>query len=240
MSFPHLQADADGWAPPVNTLEDCTLPEKILLVACQLEELGQSPFSAEALIVGAWQKYPRTFGLKGYEEKYPDSNKVLSGIMGEKGLPKRGWLTKVGQKLYALTREGRQVSRRLLNGEEAPPPPVRPTRLSREQDVLLQGLLASAACQKFRQGRQAEWTFSEACRFWGMGDRLGEAVDARLDELQVQLAEVERVLLGRSVPLGNGRTVTGQEVGLLCDLHQQLEQRFSRHLHLLRTRADRA
>src|SRR5262249_9000367 len=144
----------------------------------------------------------------------------------------------VGQKLYALTREGRQVSRRLLAGEDVPPPP-RPARLSRDQDVLLQELLASAAWQKLQQGRQAEWAFSEACRFWSMGERLGERGDARLDELQAQLAEAERALRGRSVALGNGRAVSGEEAGLLCDLHRQLEQRFSRHLQLLRNRAER-
>ena len=92
----------------VNTIAECTVPEKILLAAFQLEEAGQSPFSAETLIVAVWQKFPRTFGLKGYAEQYPDSNKVLASIMGEKGLARRGWLDKMGQKLYALTREGRQ------------------------------------------------------------------------------------------------------------------------------------
>jgi hypothetical protein len=224
----------------VNTVADCTLPEKILLAAFQLEEVGQSPFSAEALIISSWQKYPRTFGLKGYEEQYPDSNKVLSGIMGEKGLPKRGWLSKVGQKLYALTREGRQVVRRLQTGEAAPPPrQQRTSQLTREHDLLLQGLLASAVWQKFRQGRQAEWTFSEACRFWDMGERLGEAVDSRLDELQTALNTIERELGSNSLSLGNGRTINGPEVGHLCDVHQQLEQRFSRHLNLLRSRTAR-
>jgi hypothetical protein len=223
----------------MHTLTDCTLPEKILLAASHLEELGQSPFSAEALIVSAWQKYPRTFGLKGHEEQYPDSNKVLSGVMGEKGLPRRGWFIKVGQKLYSLTREGRQMVRRLHQQEEAPAPPAKVARLTREQDLLLQALLASAAWQKFRQGRHAEWTFSEACRFWSMGDRLGGQVDARLDELQAALTSVERLLAGGSQTLGNGRAVTPQEAAQLCDLHEQLEQRFARHLNLLRSRAER-
>jgi len=87
----------------VNTVAECTVPEKILLAAHQLEEQGQSPFSAEALIVAAWQKFPKTFGLKGYTDQHPDSNKVLSCIMGERGLARRGWLSKMGQKLYALT-----------------------------------------------------------------------------------------------------------------------------------------
>src|SRR5688572_10960380 len=88
----------------VNVVAECTLPEKILLAAYQLEEAGQSPFSAESLIVGAWQKCPVAFGLKGYAELYPDSNKVLASIMGEKGLAKRGWLVKMGQRLYSLSR----------------------------------------------------------------------------------------------------------------------------------------
>src|SRR5438477_2516715 len=111
------------WGRSVNTVAECTVPEKILLAASQLEEEGQSPFSAEALIVASWQKFPKTFGLKGFADLYPDSNKVLSSLMGEKGLARRGSLVKMGQKLYALTREGRDVVRRLLNADE----PNRPT-----------------------------------------------------------------------------------------------------------------
>jgi hypothetical protein len=222
----------------VNHLADCTLPEKILLAASHLEELGQSPFTAEALIVSAWQKYPRTFGLKGFEDQYPDSNKVLAGIMGQKGLPRRGWMVKVGQKMYGLTRDGRQIVRKLLQGEATPPLTASRAvqRLTREQDLLLQALLASHAYQKFRQGRQAEWTFTEACRFWSITDKVGPEIDARLDQLQKQLTEVERALSAGGQTLGNGREVTGHDVGQLCDLHQQLEQRFVRHLNLLRSR----
>ena len=109
-----------AWGRNVN-IADCTVPEKILLTAHQLEDEGQSPFSAEALIVASWQKFPKTFGLKGYTDQYPDSNKVLSSIMGEKGLARRGWLVKMGQKLYALTREGRQVVGKLQQGGEEVP-----------------------------------------------------------------------------------------------------------------------
>ncbi|MFM7150810.1 MAG: hypothetical protein ACKO23_13295 [Gemmataceae bacterium] len=224
----------------MNRLSEWTLPEKILLAASHLEEQGQSPFSAEALIVTAWQKYPKTFGLKGYEETYPDSNKVLAGIMGEKGLPKRGWMVKVGQKLYSLTRDGRQIVRKLLQGEDTPPLTAKRTelQLNRDQDLLLQSLVASAIFHKHRQGKQADWTFTEACRFWGMGDRLGTAVDSRLDELQRELNNIEKVLSAGPQMLGNGREITQQEAGLLCDIHQQLEQRFGRHLSLLRSRAE--
>src|SRR6202022_4356229 len=105
--------------------------------AHQLEHEGQSPFSAEALIVSSWTKFPKTFGLKGYAEKYPDSNKILSSIMGEKGLARRGWLVKMGQKLYALTREGRNVIRRVMMEEEEDAPAGSVQRMSREHERFL-------------------------------------------------------------------------------------------------------
>src|SRR6188508_1947021 len=127
--------------------------------------MGQSPFSAEALIVAAWQKFPKTFGLKGFAELYPDSNKILSSIMGEKGLARRGWLVKMGQKLYALTREGKHVAHKMLRQE--PEPEAAPTvRLRPDLERHLISLLDSTAVQKVEEGRKNELTFADACRFW--------------------------------------------------------------------------
>src|SRR5262249_24478881 len=203
---------------------------------------GLSPFSAEALIVTVWQKYPRTFGLKGYDEQYPDSNKVLASIMGEKGLTRRGWLSKPGQKLYALTPDGRRVVRRLLHGDDQTESvrKDRPTRLSKEQDKLLQGLFVISGYEKFREGRQQELTFAEACRYWNITENLSvEALDGRLDHLRAPLADIERQVGLGSVTLSDGHSITLDDVGLLGDIHNHLLQRFSRHLTLLRNRTAR-
>jgi hypothetical protein len=223
----------------VNAVAECTLPEKILLAASVLEAAGQSPFSAEALIVTVWQKYPRTFGLKGYAEQYPDSNKVLASLMGEKGLTKRGWLSKVGQKLYSLTREGRIMVRRLRQ-EEEPEAPVEPVRLSQAQETLFLQLLASSAYQKFRDGRKQQLTFADACRFWNIAEHLnGEALDNRLSQLRGALAEVERALGSGQAELRSGQTLSAEELGQLVDMDGYMEDRFARHLTLLRNRAAR-
>src|SRR5262249_7510371 len=150
-------------------VDEFTVPEKILLAAETLDKQGQSPFSAEALIVAAWQKFPRTFGLKGFAEQYPDSNKILSSIMGEKGLARRGWLVKMVQKMYARTREGRQVARRVTLDEDEPGPATT-VKTSREQERFLLGLLDSSAVQKFEENRKADLTFADACRFWGIAE----------------------------------------------------------------------
>ena len=149
----------------LTNVADCTVPEKILLAALELEEQGQSPFSAEALIVAAWQKFPKTFGLKGYAELYPDSNKVLSSIMGVRGLAGRGWLTKMGQKLYVLTRDGEQLVRRLLS-DGTTPPAEEAAKLTRDQEKFLNGLWATTAVEKFNEGRKQEITFADACSYW--------------------------------------------------------------------------
>jgi hypothetical protein len=229
----------------VNTVAECTVPEKILMAAQDLELQGQSPFSAEALIVTAWQKFPRTFGLKGYGDQYPDSNKVLSCIMGNRGLARRGWLAKMGQKLYTLTREGRQVVQRLQDGGghtplTAPPPAV-VSRLSRDQEKLMLGLHGSSAVHKFEEGLKNELTFADATRFWGIDENLhGGALDQKLERVRLMLLEIEKIIGQGTVEMTNGRSVSREDLSLLIAVHEWLSDRFSRHLSLLRNRNGRS
>jgi hypothetical protein len=224
----------------VNTLVETTLPEKILLAAAQLEDAGQSPFSAEALIVAAWQANPRTFGLKGYADQYPDSNKVLSGLMGERGLTKRGLLAKMGQKLYALTREGKTAVRR-LHEEATQTEPITGSRpLSPEQETFLLTALGTIAVQKFRAGTRADITFPDACRYWNLTDGVsGDLLDRTLDQFRLLLREIEsRVGFGQA-DLSSGQIITADEIEVLSDLDSYLDDRFTRHLILLRSRGNR-
>jgi hypothetical protein len=224
----------------MTTVAECTVPEKILLAALELEEQGQSPFSAEALIVAAWQKFPKTFGLKGYTEVYPDSNKVLSSIMGVRGLAGRGWLAKMGQKLYVLSRDGRQLVRRLLNDGSAPPVEDA-VKVSRDQEKFLNALWATPAIEKYNEGRKMEITFIEACGFWGVNESMkGDAVKARMDHHRAELAGLERLLTIGDATLSNGRSVGLADVNRLHDVNGYLEERFARHLNLLRSRAARS
>ncbi len=231
----HLDGATVNTTTTTNVL-DFTVPEKILLAAFELEEKGQSPFSAEALIVGAWLKFPRTFGLKGYADQYPDSNKVLASIMGAKGLASKGWLQKMGQKLYALTREGRNSVRRLLTDGE---PAIRsePVRITRDQEKTLLSFLNSTAVQKFQEGSKHELTFVDASRFWGISENLhGPALQAKLDHTTHLLAEMDRVLAKGDAVLSNGQNISVADLNLLGGLHSYMTEKFSRYLNLLRSR----
>jgi hypothetical protein len=223
----------------VNAIAEFTVPEKILLTAEELEQQGQSPISAEALIVAVWQKFPRTFGLKGFADQYPDSNKVLASIMGEKGLTRKGWLVKMSQKMYAVTREGRQIVRKLRQGEESAAPV--PVKLTREHEKFLNHLFSSSALQKFLEGRKLELTFADACRYWGITENMhGPTLDAKLSQFRAHLGDVDRLIGVGESTLSGGRAVSAADIGQLCDLHSYLEERFGRHLNLLRNRSGKA
>lgn len=223
----------------MNTLAEKTVSEKILIAASELEKQGQSPFSAESLIVASWQQFSDTFGLKGYADQYPDSNKVLSSIMGVKGLAGRGWLEKKGQKLYALSREGRSVVSRLLQTQDAEAP-APAHKLSRDQEKFLLGLLDSSAVEKYLENRKQDMKFEDACKFWNINDTMnGEVLDARLNLLRAELADLEHLLHQGEVVLSNGRSISQDDLSLLHKAHKNLEERFSRHLNLLRNRTAR-
>ena len=218
-------------------VDDFTVPEKILVAADHLEKQGQSPFTAEMLIVASWLKFPSTFGLKGFTDKYPDSNKILSSIMGEKGLARRGWLVKMGQKLYAMTREGRNVVRRVMLQEEEPAPEGATLRLNREHDRFLKVLFDSSAVQKFEENRKHDLTFADASRFWGITENLkGDQIEARIEEMDKTLAELDRVLADVDGETSGGRHVTAGDIRVMTNIHRYMEDRFERHLNLLRTR----
>ncbi|MSQ95422.1 MAG: hypothetical protein EXR98_12800 [Gemmataceae bacterium] len=218
-------------------VDDFTVPEKILLAAENLEKKGHSPFTAEALIVASWERFPSTFGLKGFADKHPDSNKILSSIMGEKGLARRGWLVKMGQKLYALTREGRNVIRRVMMQEEEPAPEGGTQRMSREHERFLKVISDSTAVHKFEDNRKHELTFADATRFWSITENMkGDQLDDRLEDVDKTLAELDRVLADVDGELAGGRAVTAGDIRVMTNIHRYMEDRFERHLNLLRSR----
>lgn len=212
-----------------------TVSEKILLAGYELDKKGESTFTAETLIVASWKRFPKTFGLKGYADQYPDSNKVLSSIMGERGLAKRGWLVKIGKKVYSMTREGRRMAARLLDEEE--PESEEHLTLAKEKEAFLRQLLSSSAVSKFENNQKSELTFADACRFWDITQNLkGEAVDRRLNHLETMFNELEQDLSQQDAQLNSGRIVSAGDIRVLRNIHRYMEDRFERILSLLRRR----
>src|SRR3954454_10808855 len=115
--------------------QELTTANKILVAASHLSE-EQDTFTAEQLIVCAWTQFPESFGLNGYRDRYPDSNRVLSKLMGTVGLCSRGWLEQVSTKLYRITPGGRKLAKVLRDGVPSnDATPEKPTRVNTPSPV---------------------------------------------------------------------------------------------------------
>ncbi len=223
----------------MNRTTGLTISQRIILAAERLEAKGHTPFSAEALAVSAWQESPRTFGLKGFAEAHPDVNKVLYTVMGEKGLARRGWLEKRGQKLYSLSRQGKDEARRLRAGEASTMPaagaPLRRNlpRIKVPQAVErhLVGLFTTAAFRRYGDGMMREITYADACRFWGLSEAaVGAGVDAAVGSVPATIGTVSGLLVDGTVELANGQSVDAGGLNDLSAVHRFLTDQFARHL----------
>jgi hypothetical protein len=197
----------------MEDLAHATIPEKLMSVARQLGEHGQS-FSAEDLLVAAWKEFPATLGLKGFEMQYPDSHKMVCVLTaGKKGMVGRGLLDQIEPGKYALptnSRNGQMETRR-----QASSPVAR--------------MLRSHAFQLWSEGKIQLATFTDACKFWGITSRnvCGAFTDT---EIMIESAKVT----GDKIELCDGTELTTAEANALTTIHGTLKKKFPEHLALLR------
>lgn len=218
-----------------------TIVEKILLAAYALEEKGEAPFTAEALIVKAWMSDNGAFGLQGYADKYPDSNRVLTNIMGSKGLRGKGWIEKVGEKQYRLTTAGRRVAQDLSCDKR--PHISRAADIDRELLPIIQRLLNSPGFKKMEESRDNEIIFRDACNFWGISSYSNAStLRARFEDIRNLLQELDNsvaasetgevVLPDMKIMINKGMVTS------LRTTHLLLQKKFFDELEVIRKRVD--
>jgi hypothetical protein len=223
------------------TSPELTVPEKILVAALALEAAGKTAFTAEDLVVGAWRTYKDTFGLQGYADQYPDSNRVLTNIMGTKGLRGKGWIIKIGEKKYRLTEAGRAAAKDFST--DVPLSEGRAGGLSREAITVLERLAVSPPARKAEGGDPVEnLTFTDASAFWGISARSSANV------LRARLREVEEVLSAAELTTKQGDRIlptghipvrlTVELVRRLRSVDQAMRAKFARELELIEKRVD--
>lgn len=147
-------------------MTDLTMPQRLICAGFRLEESGQCPFAAEALVVRAWKDNREAFGLAGFEHLYPDANKVLYNLMGARGLVSRGWFVQreKGKKLYELSRQSRDEARVLL-GSVAQRRTLGKIQVSEDVEVRLCSLLRCRAYSRWRSGGAGEVAVEDAKYF---------------------------------------------------------------------------
>lgn len=184
-------------------------------------------FSAEELVVAAWQE-DKAFGLSGYADLYPNSNKVLASLMGEKGLVKRGYFKKMGSKLYSLTPEGRALV--IPTGK-----PLPPRRVNKEIESKFLGYYSSKAREKVDISPELVPTLTlvDALNFWKISPE-DTNINQKLSLVNECLLHLEALLREqKDVTLSNGLALATKDIQGVRRTHEWLQEKFRRHLNLL-------
>jgi|SRR5579864_4314683 len=216
---------------------DLSVADKLVIAAAALDE-QTGAFTAEDLVVEAWQQFPETFGLRGHlddsnQPRFPDSNRVFAEIMGNHTVRKNGWIEKVGNKRYRLSDVGRQRAYEVTGRSS-----TRKMVLDRAATDRVRKLLNSRAMLKRRENREESITFLDACSLWGINPR------SNLKELVQKFADFDRLLdvveqaVGdREFVLRHGETpYTAVDVTDLRNLSEALRTRFSGEIATIRER----
>ena len=74
------------------------------------------PYLIGTVVVKVWEDDPARFGLAGYQDEYPDSNKIVVLLVQA---VKAGWVCRPKPNFYALTPTGAAYARRLTNEHRA-------------------------------------------------------------------------------------------------------------------------
>ena len=198
---------------------------KVLICALQLEERGFLTFSWEQLVLECWKRYPDDFGLKGYEQQYPDSKKITEFIS----------LNSIN-KIYQLEIKERKEAYDLAEtydivlGTE-PPTPVK-NKFAQELNEFMENVLDK---DRDWENPDSEYAF----KFWGIPLKTkGEELTLLLEEFDIKLNKIRTVLkgCGGELILENGRSVTWEDLKAISEMNKHLRERFGKILEILKRR----
>lgn len=84
-----------------------TAAETIFLAACDLVRAGYGEFDEAEITLAAWNRDPKTFGLHGHKDRFPDHKRAYCTLIGRTG-PMRngGFIERVRPSVYRLTTLG--------------------------------------------------------------------------------------------------------------------------------------
>ena len=191
-----------------------TAAEKVLLSAFELSE-SKNQFTAEDLIVKCWEKFKSDFSLQGYEN-FPNSNAVLTHLMKAEGpLLKRGWIDKIGPKIYSLSDTGAIYCQNLtssdtLNSNNIKENNSSKINISRDVKLNIKSFISNRVAQQvLKNDDYKKLHFNSACSFWKVHQNM------TYPEITAKLKNVENWINDGAEPCGcdTGDSETGDSGG---------------------------
>jgi len=143
------------------------LGQQILLAAAELSDGDvQRTFTAEELLVHAWKKDKQAWGLRGFEDTFPDSSKLFKELdvhAGKQGIVGGGLLEKVHRRVYRLTPSGlAEVS--TLRPTDA----IAREKADRQLEQAVKQIIEHPVFKDWLRDPMRPKYFREAGHFWGI------------------------------------------------------------------------
>lgn len=168
------------------------LREQVMLAAldCSGGDLEKT-FTSEDLLVAAWKRDRLAFGLRGYEQEYPDSDKVRKELDSRgarpgspsTGLVSSGLILRVRERIYRLTPAGLAAAAEVVG--------VEPDTRGRAERVLADAVDAILSHSVFRgwlKDPSSPRHFRDGGHFWGVAPGTPPKV------IRTRILDVERTL----------------------------------------------
>lgn len=211
-----------------------TNTERMLLAALRLCDGDPSrSFTAEELAVTTWLQDKASFGLRSYENTYPDSNKLFKSIDSKGGLVARGFIVKVGDRTFRLSAGGIAAGSRLGQNN-----PEQQLKLERELATSINKLVSHPVFKEWLQDHSRPTKFSAAGQFWGVAPGTpARVVRDRIANIEATLRQALEYMVTRGVS-----SLFKEKDRVLCErgdiercleCHEALKARFSRELEML-------
>lgn len=206
--------------------------DKLLSAADTLSNHGRDEFTLQELIVHAWKRYPKEFGLPDFINEHPDSHRVASFLYGNHGLVGAEFLTKVGRskldRRWTITSKGLIYLSRLDGSLETQ------SGATVGDDAELQRLLRTDVYSAFLNGGTDQLKFAQACSFFNISENdRREMVPIRMERLQSCLDRLEIVIDAKELVV-QGRKIHIETINLLRNAVSFLAVKFRTHFKLLR------
>jgi hypothetical protein len=143
------------------------LKQQILLAAAELSGGDlQTTMTAEELLVSAWNKDRNAWGLRGFENSFPDSSKLfkeLDAHAGQQGIVGEGLLEKVQRRVFRLTPYGLAEASALR-----PLDAIAREKADRQLEQAVKQIIAHPVFKDWLKDPLRPKYFREAGYFWGI------------------------------------------------------------------------
>lgn len=215
----------------VAAIQRLTAGQAILLAAEEMSRNGVAEFNEWELTVASWQRDPKRFGLRGFEDEHPDHKRVMNEIMGKRpnNPVQMQYITKVRPNTYTLTPLGYAEAQRLRTGSS-----TKPTRQPEPYDQLAH-YIEHPAFQQWQNNPAMPNEWEIVANFLNRGDTL-----INLNEKAETIHELIRTSLDwcqqRDVVWIRSRSnevdaIHVRELAELNDFLQAIQYRFPNRLH---------